>query len=403
MEKASQGDGNYAAIRDLGRFSLIVEEIELVPGVVHALVECNDFAVSRIKNRLEPGLEAGYRDVQILVREPKGGFIIEIQVIPKQMYTLKQTDGYTKYRFILEACRRANARTTHSRRPSDEAQQLARRVSDFTGDREEKWRRQLAVHADQPPVPKLRRTYSSPFPVEHPARAHQHAGAVAKTGAANGPGAGGNLDAAAGGSGGLHPATQALQFSAGSAPATAAAFNASRSASAPADVLLVDCVPVSVDESARVLARAMSAWSVGDGPGADGTPAADAGVGAGQNHSSAQHTPHDVAASRGSTHTSHGWAKPPDGASTRMPDGPPDPLCGNSTTPGAGQLGGHGSGDAASQQRAVSVAGVAGAQRFVLVANDSPPVKAGVVAMDRGGAPRRDPTGLVHICQLTSL
>ena len=94
----------------MGRLSLIVNDVVLVPGIVEALFACKDFAVSRIKNRLDPGLEAGYRDVQILVREPKGGFIVEVQVIPKQMYVLKQTDGYTKYRFILEACKRAKAR-----------------------------------------------------------------------------------------------------------------------------------------------------------------------------------------------------------------------------------------------------------------------------------------------------
>ena len=58
MEKASQGDGNYATIRDLGQLSLVVADIELVPNVVDALVECNDFAVGRIKTRLERGLEA---------------------------------------------------------------------------------------------------------------------------------------------------------------------------------------------------------------------------------------------------------------------------------------------------------------------------------------------------------
>ena len=109
MEK-DQGEHNYAAIRDMGRLSLIVEDLVLMPEVVAALFDCENFDVSRIKNRLDPDQSMGYRDVQVLVREPKAGWIVEIQVIPKEMYALKQTDGYIKYRFILEACRRAQRR-----------------------------------------------------------------------------------------------------------------------------------------------------------------------------------------------------------------------------------------------------------------------------------------------------
>ena len=112
MEKAR--DGNYAVVRDLGRLSIIVEDISLVPGVIAALSGCPDFEVIRIKNRLDPNHaatdSAGYRDVQILVRELRGGWIVEVQVIPKEMYVLKQScghTGYAKYRFILEACKRA--------------------------------------------------------------------------------------------------------------------------------------------------------------------------------------------------------------------------------------------------------------------------------------------------------
>ena len=119
MEKAR--DGNYSVVRDLGRLSLIVEDISLVPDVIAALSDCHDFEVIRIKNRLNPDDKAidsaGYRDVQVLVREPRGGWIVEIQVIPKEMYALKQScghTGYTKYRFILEACKRARVRQATS-------------------------------------------------------------------------------------------------------------------------------------------------------------------------------------------------------------------------------------------------------------------------------------------------
>jgi hypothetical protein len=112
MEKARDGEGNYAAIRDVGRLSLIIEDFLLMPDVVEALFDCQDFEVSRIKNRLDPDHTAGYRDVQLLVREPKGKWIVEVQVIPQEMYELKNKDGYTKYRFIFEACKRAKKQQT---------------------------------------------------------------------------------------------------------------------------------------------------------------------------------------------------------------------------------------------------------------------------------------------------
>jgi len=108
MEKVRDGDGNYASVRDVGRLSLVVGDIVLLPDVVVALLDCADFEVTRIKNRLDPDNEkAGYRDVQLLVRELRGRWIVEIQVVPKEMYALKSTDGYTKYRFVFEACKRA--------------------------------------------------------------------------------------------------------------------------------------------------------------------------------------------------------------------------------------------------------------------------------------------------------
>ena len=45
------------------------------------------------------------------MREPKTGWIVEIQIIPAQMYAVKNScghAGYAKYRFILEACKRAH-------------------------------------------------------------------------------------------------------------------------------------------------------------------------------------------------------------------------------------------------------------------------------------------------------
>ena len=116
MEKAL--NGNYNTVRDLGRFSLIVGDIKMMPLVLKSLADCPDFAVVRVKNRLDPDHvaddTAGYRDVQVLVREPRGRWIVEIQVIPDGMYKLKKScghSGYTKYRFVLEACKRAKFKT----------------------------------------------------------------------------------------------------------------------------------------------------------------------------------------------------------------------------------------------------------------------------------------------------
>ena len=87
------------------------------PRVVQRLLECREFELVRAKNRLDPDHaaheSAGYRDCQLLARVAGTQWIVEIQVIPGEMYTLKSTlghAGYAKYRFILEACRRAAAR-----------------------------------------------------------------------------------------------------------------------------------------------------------------------------------------------------------------------------------------------------------------------------------------------------
>ena len=53
--------------------------------------------------------------LQVLARAGAVGWIVEVQVIPGDMYELKTNlghAGYAKYRFILEACRRARARSS---------------------------------------------------------------------------------------------------------------------------------------------------------------------------------------------------------------------------------------------------------------------------------------------------
>ena len=115
MEKAR--DSGYACIRDYARLSLIISDGTTVPGLVQRLADCRDFELVRAKNRLDFNYDAkesgGYRDYQALVRVGPGGWIVEVQVIPADMYALKSSlghAGYAKYRFVLEACKRANAR-----------------------------------------------------------------------------------------------------------------------------------------------------------------------------------------------------------------------------------------------------------------------------------------------------
>ena len=114
MEKAAMM--GYDTIRDYGRLSLIVSDVK-VPEVVRRLYFCPAFKLVRAKNRLDSELDAketaGYRDYQLLARLTTGvGWVVEIQVIPLEMFKLKNSlghAGYSKYRFILEVCRRAKA------------------------------------------------------------------------------------------------------------------------------------------------------------------------------------------------------------------------------------------------------------------------------------------------------
>jgi hypothetical protein len=72
------------------------------------LLERKEFKVVRAKNRLSPSWDsresAGYRDYQILVKT-KGGFLVELQLVEKEMHALKERlehKEYTGYRFLIE-------------------------------------------------------------------------------------------------------------------------------------------------------------------------------------------------------------------------------------------------------------------------------------------------------------
>ena len=122
LEKA-QADSKYDAIRDYGRMTLIVKDMEYMPNVVKRLSSCPYvFKLIRAKNRLDLDHDAyesaGYRDYQLLARVVKTGWVVEIQVIPAEMFRIKDEfghKGYAKYRFILEACKRAKAKASKPR------------------------------------------------------------------------------------------------------------------------------------------------------------------------------------------------------------------------------------------------------------------------------------------------
>ena len=88
----------------------------IMPALLPLLSAATTFDVVRTKNRFarnyDPQESAGYRDYQMLVRTKRGGWLFELQILPEEMYELKNSLGhedYTKYRFAIEAADRARA------------------------------------------------------------------------------------------------------------------------------------------------------------------------------------------------------------------------------------------------------------------------------------------------------
>lgn len=109
FEKVLSHDGHFDMIRDYARGTFIVKRVDVLPRLLAELLLADDFTVIRAKNRLSNGWDsrdsAGYRDYQLLV-QTKGGWIVELQLIPEGMYVLKEKLGHTdyvQYRFIVEA------------------------------------------------------------------------------------------------------------------------------------------------------------------------------------------------------------------------------------------------------------------------------------------------------------
>ena len=103
----------YDLIRDYARAMFIIYDLDKMATLIHLLRTAAGFTLVRGKNRFAPEYvgsdSAGYRDFQLVVRTPDN-WLIEIQIIPKEMYDLKETLGhrdYTKYRHTVEAMKRA--------------------------------------------------------------------------------------------------------------------------------------------------------------------------------------------------------------------------------------------------------------------------------------------------------
>lgn len=120
FEKVLANEGRFDLIRDYARATFVVKDVAAFPRLLQHLLMDETFKVVRVKNRLSRSWDsrasAGYRDYQVLV-QTKDGWIMELQLIPKAMYTLKSKLGhndYTQYRFIIEAGQRARGKGTNA-------------------------------------------------------------------------------------------------------------------------------------------------------------------------------------------------------------------------------------------------------------------------------------------------
>ena len=100
FEKLLSCDGKFNHIRDYARAAFEVKDLSVFPRVLELLAAAPEFELLRAKNRLAPAYDprdsAGYRDYQLLVKTPGDGWIVELQVIPSQLYTLKRNLGHSK-------------------------------------------------------------------------------------------------------------------------------------------------------------------------------------------------------------------------------------------------------------------------------------------------------------------
>lgn len=124
MEKVLLQSGRFDRIRDYARGCFLVDRLSEIARIVERLNSGIEYDLIRAKNRFSASYDAressGYRDYQLLARID-GGWIIEIQIIPRDMYEIKSKLGvattpgaaeitghgaYKEYRAIQEARKR---------------------------------------------------------------------------------------------------------------------------------------------------------------------------------------------------------------------------------------------------------------------------------------------------------
>ena len=113
--------GRFDKIRDYGRGCFLVDDFGDICRILDRLEACEKYTLLRFKNRFAAGYDSrescGYRDYQVLAAI-EGGLIVEIQIIPREMYEVKVSLGaspatgaagltghgaYKEYRAIQEA------------------------------------------------------------------------------------------------------------------------------------------------------------------------------------------------------------------------------------------------------------------------------------------------------------
>jgi serine/threonine protein kinase len=107
FEKLLSVGGKFHHIRDYARCAFDVKDLSVIPRLLELLAAAPEFELERAKNRFAPDWDprdsAGYRDYQLLVKTPGAGWIIEVQIIPTEMYTLKRELGHSKCLFVFRS------------------------------------------------------------------------------------------------------------------------------------------------------------------------------------------------------------------------------------------------------------------------------------------------------------
>lgn len=119
-------DGRFDAIRDYARGCFIIDDLAKAATIVANLEADPTYILARAKNRLSAAFDGkascGYRDYQIILMLPEDKWLVEIQIMPREMYRVKAElagqsisnggaeitghGAYKEYRAIREARQR---------------------------------------------------------------------------------------------------------------------------------------------------------------------------------------------------------------------------------------------------------------------------------------------------------